>query len=246
MEKYHKSTVYDRCKMNGSSPDILKPDLYKKYPNSDKVPLPKPKSTNPVLLDDALRKRRSFREYLQKSIDLDTLSYLLWATSGINKLIQSSWGEIGLRTAPSAGACYPIETYIIVNKLKNQIGVKGLDMGVYHYDVEYHQLEVVIPGDFREPLMKACLEQHYCGTAPVVFIFTAIFNRTKYKYEDRGYRYIFLDAGHQVQNLALAITGLHLGGVPIGAFYDDEMNSIIAVDGIFESTIYVYPIGCIK
>jgi len=242
MEDFHRSTIYDRCKMDKKGPTFPRSETYKTYPGSEKVLLPKPKSIKPILLHDSLTKRRSVRAYLKKPLDLDTLSYLLWATSGINAIMDSSWGRMGLRTAPSAGACYPIETYIVVN----QNGVNGLDHGIYHYDIENHQLEVLFLGNFAELVKNACLEQECCGSAPVIFVFTAIFNRTRYRYHNRGFRYIYLDAGHQAQNLALSLPGFGLGGVPIGAFYDDEINEILTIDGQSESTIYVYPVGCIK
>lgn len=141
------------------------------------------------------------------------------------------------RTAPSAGALYPIETYIIINN------VDSIEQGVYHYNIKNHLLEEINKGDYRSAITKAAFDQSMCYRAAAVFIWTAIFNRSKCKYGQRAYRYIYLDAGHIAANLALSATSINLGTCQIAALYDDEVNKIIDVDGTDESTIYLSVVG---
>ena len=163
----------------------------------------------------------------------EQLSYLVWASTGIQRRERG----YEYRTAPSAGALYPIETYIIINN------VEKIAQGVYHYNIEHHLLEEIKRGDFRSAITKAALDQMMCYHSSVVFVWTAIYNRSKCKYGQRAYRYIYLDAGHIAANLALSATSINLGTCQIGALYDDEVNQIIGVDGITESTIYLSVVG---
>jgi len=135
---------------------------------------------------------------------------------------------------------YPIETYVVVNKIEN------ISKGVYHYNIKHHLLEEIKLGDFRTEITESALNQEMCYHAAAVFIWTAIFNRSKCKYGERAYRYIYLDAGHIAENLALSATSLHLGSCQIAALYDDEVNQLINVDGLTESTIYLSVVGVPK
>ena len=141
------------------------------------------------------------------------------------------------RTAPSAGGLYPIETYVVINR------VDGIEQGVYHYNIRRHALEELELGNFGRQIALAALDQRMCLEASFVIIWTAIFERSKWKYKQRGYRYMYLDAGHIAENLALACTGIGLGSCQIGALYDEEVNSIIDVDGVEESVLYMSSVG---
>jgi SagB-type dehydrogenase family enzyme len=143
----------------------------------------------------------------------------------------------GLRTAPSAGALYPLELYLSVQN------VSAIESGLYHYAVEPHQLEGLAKGDFRLRVARAALDQEMAYAASAVFIWTAVFERSKWKYRQRAYRYVYLDAGHSAQNLALAAVALGLGSCQIAAIYDDEANELLGVDGVTESTIYMTAVG---
>ena len=180
-----------------------------------------------------MKRRRSVREFREKPISITDLSQILWASQGITQKMQG----IGLRTTPSAGALYPIETYLVINN------VSELEAGIYHYTVEAHELEQIKKGDFRNPVARAALDQEVTYYAGVVFVWTAIFNRSKWKYEQRAYRYIYLDAGHIAQNAALSAVALGLGSCQIAALYDEEANGVLGVDGINESTIYMTAVG---
>ncbi len=161
------------------------------------------------------------------------LSYLLWAIAGI----QRSIGDFHFRPAPSAGALYPIETYLIVNN------VDGISKGLYHYAIRPHALEELKTGDLGNDIVRVAQGQKMHAEAPVAFIWTAIFQRSKFRYHDRAYRYIYLDAGHIAQNLALTAVGLGLASCQVGAYFDDEVNSLIGVNGTEESVIYMSVVG---
>ncbi|MDH7601637.1 MAG: SagB/ThcOx family dehydrogenase [Armatimonadota bacterium] len=216
---------------------VRRPSTYKEYPGCSKVSLPQPKSVSDAPLASVLAARRSVRDYLSKPISLEQLSYLLWASDGVSG---EAYGY-QFRTAPSAGALYPVETYLVVNR------VAELQPGVYHYGVRDHSLDVLQVGDFAHDISYAALGQRMCGDAAVVFVWTAVFDRCKWKYGQRAYRYVYLDAGHIAQNLALAAVSIGLGTCQIGALYDDEVNKIIGADGVEESVLYMstvgYPIG---
>ena len=121
--------------------------------------------------------------------------------------------------------------------------MENISQGIYHYNIQHHHLEEIKKGDFRNDITEAALNQPMCYHASAIFVWTAIFNRSKCKYGERAYRYIYLDAGHIAENLALSATSLHLGTCQIAALYDDEINQLINVDGITESTIYLSVVG---
>lgn len=233
-DRFQKETKYHRGKLLGGMLDWLnKPSIYKEYPDSKKIALRAPESVGRMSFDEVMRNRRSIRSFSQKSMNKEQLGYLLWASTGIHR----EQGGYEFRTVPSAGALYPIETYLVVNN------VEDLVKGVYHYSVKMHLLEELKLGDFREEVTLAALGQNMCMEAAVVFVWTAIFFRSKWKYKQRAYRYIYLDAGHIAQNLALSATSIGLGSCQIGALYDDELNQILNVDGSEESAIYMSVVG---
>jgi SagB-type dehydrogenase family enzyme len=210
-----------------------KPPLYKEYADVQKTKLPSFELYKPLSLDRALRQRKSIRHFQGRGISLGQLSYLLWASTGIQRI------EDGyeFRTVPSAGALYPIETYVIVNDAKK------LDSGVYHYSVKSHELELLKEGDFRGQISAAALGQGMCAAAAAVFVWSGVFERCKWKYSQRAYRYIYLDTGHIAENLALAAVSLNLGSCEIGALYDDNVNAIVGIDGTEESVLCMAVVG---
>ncbi|NHJ13193.1 MAG: SagB/ThcOx family dehydrogenase [Candidatus Thorarchaeota archaeon] len=233
-EEFHKRTKYLRGKLPGHRLDwTSKPSVYKEFPNADSIALPVPQSAEGPGIWDVIRTRRSVRAYKNEDISLEHLSQMLWATQGITARAH----DYELRASPSAGALYPIETYLCINR------VAGLDPGLYHYDVRTHALDVIKKGDYGDSVMKGALDQMIAKRAAVVFIWSAIINRSRWKYLQRAYRYVFLDAGHIAQNLALAAQALGLGSCQIGAIYDDELNSLLGLDGIEESVIYLGSVG---
>jgi len=233
-DRFQRETKYFPDKMSGGPLDwSSKPELYKTYPDSVKVALPVFEPSRPMTLDKVLEQRQSVRQFKSTPLSLGRLSYLLWASTGIGRAEEGH----EFRTAPSAGALYPIETYIIAND------VRKLEPGLYHYAIRNHELEQLTTTDLRRPIAMAALGQGMCATAPVVFVWTAIVARSKWKYRQRAYRYIYLDAGHLAENLALAAVSLGLGACQIGALFDDEVNKILGVDGQEETAIYMSVVG---
>ena len=233
-DKFQQDTKYFRYSMGEGRLDWnSQPDLYKSYPGCNKIKLDEPLVLSKLKLNDILKKRKSIRDFSDKPISKQQVSYLLWASTGIQRK------ELGFefRTAPSAGALYPIETYLVINRIKD------IPAGIYHYSIKDHFLEELKTGDFSIDIAKAALEQSMCRFAAAVFVWTAIFNRSKWKYGERAYRYIYLDAGHIAENLSLASTGIGLGSCQIAALFDDEVNEIIGVDGKNESVIYMSVVG---
>lgn len=233
-DNFQKDTKYHRDKMSGKPLDwASRPPLYKSYSVSDIIELPDITPLSDMTLYEAVKNRKSVRDYHNKPIPKEVLSYLLWSCTGLSR----TQGGCAFRTAPSAGALYPIETYLVVNN------VKQIDPGVYHYNIQNHCLELLQEGDHSVQIANAALGQKMCAQAPVVFIWTAIFQRMKWKYDQRAYRYIYLDAGHIAENLALTAASLGLDSCQIGALFDDEVNRIIGVDGTEESVIYMSVVG---
>lgn len=209
-----------------------KPAQYKNYPDSKTMKLPKPEYQG-MSLEDAINKRRSVRNYSEKPITLSHLSQLLHAAQGVTGKM---YGQL-LRTVPSAGALYPFEIYLIVNN------VQDVDKGVYHYAVPDHALELIKSGDFRKKITSVGLKQEMLGDAGVTFVLAAVFDRTRHKYGERGYRYVYIEAGHISQNIYLQAVSLGLGSVAVGAFLDKEVNELIGVDGQGEAAIYLHAVG---
>jgi len=197
------------------------------------IPLPSPSLTRGPTLWEALEKRRSIRDYRPAPLSLEELSNLLWATQGITEKAFGPW----YRTAPSAGALHPIDTYLVVNR------VEGLEPGIYFFEVVEFSLVLRRAGDFADPLAQAALNQDMARTAAVVFVWVAVIQRSRQKYRQRAYRYIYLDCGHIAQNLYLAATALNLGCCGVAAIFDDEVNDLVGVDGQEETAIYLAMVG---
>jgi SagB-type dehydrogenase family enzyme len=198
-----------------------------------KVPLSPPQIEGGEPLWDVLRERHSVRHFQDTPLPEAELSQLLWAAQGINRTTRG----FSFRTVPSAGALYPVETYLVLHV------VEGIEPGVYHYAVERHELDRLKTGDFRRDVARAALDQEIAYRASVVFVWTAVFGRSKWKYRQRAYRYVYLDAGHIAQNVALGAVALGLGSCQIAALYDEELNELLGVDGVEESAIYMTVVG---
>lgn len=187
-------------------------------------PLPEPKTSGLVSLEAALQSRRSRRDFTSQELDPSEISQLLWAAQGITD-------RRGFRTAPSAGALYPLELYIVTAD------------GVFHYQPQKHALEVIRGSDLRAALHDAALGQDPVLEAPLVMVITAVYERTQAKYgSERSPRYVHLEAGHAAQNVLLQATALDLGAVPIGAFYDAKVQTILGLPEDHEP-LYLIPIG---
>jgi len=200
-----------------------------------KIKLPQPSYKSKTSIEEALKRRRSIREYEDKPLTIKHVSQLFWAAQGVTK--PDPWLRAGgFKTAPSAGATYPLEVYMVVKKG----GVEGLEPGIYHYLPKTHEIELIKKGDYSKELMKAALDQEYVEAAPVNMVITAIYERTTGRYGDRGIRYVHMEVGHVGENIYLQCVSLGLGCVVIGAFHDDQVKEILGVD---EAPLYIIPIG---
>ncbi|MBN2242330.1 MAG: SagB/ThcOx family dehydrogenase [Acidobacteria bacterium] len=213
------------------------PERYKNYDDSFlKVPLPDPEIRRTADIWDVVSRRRSLRRYAsRRCMPLEQLAMLLWATQGIT----AESRQFQFRAAPSAGGLYPIETYLMARD------VEGLEPGIYHFRPHRFDLEFLHKGDCSVSLANAALGQRIVADAQTCFIWTAVVERSKWKYRQRAYRYIYLDAGHIAQNLYLAATASGLGCCGIGAFFDDRVNVLLGVDGVEETVLYLASVGCL-
>jgi len=197
------------------------------------IKLPEPRTKGIMSVEEALARRRSHRRFKKEAITLEQLSQLLWAAQGITDRRR------GFRTAPSAGATYPLEIYVVIKTN----GVKGVEPGVYKYDPLNHSLYLVKSGDFSYDLYTACLEQTWVLEAPINIVITADYRRTTSVYGKRGAeRYVSMEAGHVGQNIYLQAEALGLGTVAIGAFYDEKVHRVIGSPRE-EIPLYIFPIG---
>jgi len=189
------------------------------------IKLLEPKEKGLTSIEETLHKRRSVRDYKRGPLSLEQVSQLLWAASGRN---------LYRRTAPSAGATYPLEAYLVVGE------VEGLEPGIYHYSSSRHSLEMTKEQDVRNRLSRAALGQEMIEEAPVNIIIAADYDRTTGHYGHRGIRYVHMEVGHVGQNVSLQATALSLGTVMIGAFEDKQVKEVL---GIKEEPLYIIPVG---
>lgn len=198
-------------------------------PINEKIKLPEPKYDSNTSVEQALLKRRSVREYKDTPLTLTEISQLLWAAQGITD-------PRGFRTAPSAGALYPLELYVVAGN------VNDLPNGIYKYRPHEHELAMVVEGDERTELCNAALGQPSVKDAAAVIVFSAVYERTTVKYGEKGIRYVHIEVGHASQNIYLQAVSLNLGTVVIGAFDDEEVKKIINT-GDEEQPLYLMPVG---
>jgi SagB-type dehydrogenase family enzyme len=235
-DRFQQETKYGPDKLRGSTLDWARcPEHYKNY----KAPLavislPEPDTTRKANLWQVLYSRRSRREYdAGRTLKPELLSALLWATQGVT----ARYGDTLFRTAPSAGGLYPVETYLSLR------AVEELQPGIYHFRPHAFDLEFLRKGDHSRELAQAALGQMMVMDAQCTFIWTAVVERSKWKYRQRAYRYIYLDAGHIAQNLYLAAEVMGLGVCAIGALFDDKVNSLLRIDGVEETVLYMATVG---
>lgn len=195
----------------------------------DTIALPAPVVTGKHPLENLLQHRRSVREYPDLAVSLADVGQLLWAAQGITH-------AGGYRTAPSAGALYPLELYVVAGQ------VTGLAKGIYHYQPNGHVLIKTADGDVREALAHAAFSQSSVEQAAVVIVFTAVIARTEKKYGERAERYVHIEVGHAAENLFLQAESLGLATVDVGAFHDREVSRVLHLPSDHEPMLMM-PIG---
>lgn len=182
---------------------------------------PQPVNHGRISLEEALASRRSLRSFKEKELDWSQVGQLLWAAQGITS-------PDGKRTAPSAGALYPLEVYYFCSQFWGR------------YLPQEHSLEILEKEDKREEIARASFNQSWITQAPGVFVIVGFVERTAVKYGERAERYVILEAGHACQNLLLEAVSLGLGGTSVGAFWDDRIKEILSVEAL---PLYVIPVG---
>lgn len=196
--------------------------------NPSHIKLSRPRMDGTASVEVALAARRSVRSFANKPVSLEELSQLLWAGQGITH-------PRGLRTAPSAGALYPLDLLVVAGY------VSSLPAGIYRYEPDAHLLARIADGDRRVDLADAALGQSSVRRAPVVLAIVADYRKTTIKYGERGVRYVHLEAGHAAQNICLQATALGLGAVVIGAFSDRDVAAVL--QSADRQPLYLIPLG---
>jgi SagB-type dehydrogenase family enzyme len=188
------------------------------------VRLPQPRLTGPVSVEEALARRRSVRQFADKDLTIQQVSQLAWAAQGITE------PQRGLRTAPSAGALYPLELYLVKRD------------GLFHYIPQGHKLIQLSGQDLRGPLSQAALGQSHVRAAALDVVIAAVYQRTRVKYGARAERYVHIEAGHVGQNIHLEAVALGLGSGSVGAFEDGAVAKVLGLPAD-ETPIYIIAVG---
>jgi SagB-type dehydrogenase family enzyme len=204
------------------------------------IKLPSPQLKSKVSLEETILRRRSVRRYRREPLDLPQLSQILWSAQGIT-------GTRGFRAAPSAGATYPLEIFVVVGKQGVIAGEAKqapaeLQAGIYHYEAASHSLSLHKPADLRLDLARATLDQEFIIDAPVDIVICALYHRTSYRYGRRGERYAHIEVGHVGENIHLQVVALGLATVEVGAFHDEEVRTVLGVDEQIKP-LYIMPVG---
>ena len=201
---------------------------------SDKqvIILPPPVARGPLSLEETLAQRRTIRSFTSTPVSLQEVAQLLWAAYGVVD------GRQGRKTAPSAGALYPLDCYLVAG----EEGVGGIGTGVYRYLPADHVLALHVPGDGRRAIARVSLSQQWMVQAPILVVITAEYERTTGKYRERGIRYVHLEAGHAAENLVLQAGALGLGAAIVGAFDDEGVAEQLALP-LGHKPLLIVPIG---
>jgi SagB-type dehydrogenase family enzyme len=212
---------------------------FKSYRNVDRVELPAQFSAEGVQLEDAILRRRSVRSFdTSRPVRIEQVAKLLYYCSGITGQRSVGGGiTLRVRAAPSGGGLYPIELYPCL------LNIEGAANGIYHYNTREHSLELIKELEQSHPGLKPFSIYTPLDGPAAMFVMTAVFKRTTYKYSNRGYRLVLIEAGHIAQNIWLMATAMNLGAVGVFSFVDDEVNELLGVDGVNEAVIYVVSVG---
>ncbi len=206
---------------------ILPMEVNSAMENENVISLPEPKLKGTMSLEEAIQRRRSKRSYISQELTLEEISQLLWSVQGITD------ERRGFRAAPSAGALYPLEIYLVKAD------------GLYLYLPDGHRIKRLSEKDLRRPLAQAALWQGFVAQAPIDIVICAVYERVTSKYGKRGVRYTDIEVGHAAQNLHLQAVVLGLGSVPIGAFDDDAVKKVLSLPKDHQP-LYIIPVGHVK
>lgn len=215
---------------------------YKSYATAQSTALPSTDDLEDTPQSEALRnlvlQRRSVRDFDETPISLNNLANIIFNAYGLTNATTLTFGvEQRLRGVPSGGALYPLELYVVAFR------VNGLPAGIYHYNVEAHSLELVREGQFDAEFGQAVFYEDMFKTVGASFVITGVPKRSAFKYGERAYRFINLEAGHVGQNICMTAAALGIGCLMVGGFYDDDIDSLLGIDGLNELTLYTAAIG---
>ncbi len=236
-KEFVEKTKYPHLGKSDQLLGVTPPPLELAYPEDAAViDLPRDLPGYTTDLTTAIQRRQSVRQYSEFPLSLSELSYLLWCTQGVK---QTYTGRTS-RYVPSAGSRHAFETWLIVNN------AAGIQPGLYRYLAAKHQLALLAPaidGDLAAKAAELCHGQPFVKTAAALFIWVAVPYRMTWRYGDRGYRYLYLDAGHVCQNLYLAAESINAGVCAIAAYDDDQVNNFLEIDGEEAFAIYMAAVG---
>ncbi len=237
-QEFIEKTKYKYLDESDQEKELPQPPLEMEY-DKDKILIDLPSiediKVKDISLREAIKSRRSLRKYADKALTIEELSYLLWCTQGVMKITSR---PATLRNVPSAGARHSFETYLLINK------VEGIRPGLYRYlAIEHKLIEVNMEANIAERVTESCGNQIFIKNSAVTFIWSTVIYRMKWRYGERGYRYIHLDAGHVCQNLYLASQSIDSGVCAIAAFDDDEINKLLNLDGEEQFVVYLATVG---
>jgi SagB-type dehydrogenase family enzyme len=231
-------TRYRALQPSDQNRGLPQPPLQLDYDHTKRlIDLPEPTLLRLGNMDlrQAIEERRSVRRYARMPLSVAELSYLLWCTQGVKEVAER---QVTLRPVPSAGARHAFETYLLINN------VVGLMPGLYRFLALEHQLmEIDLSPAMADLVTEACWRQQFVKTSAATFIWTAVVYRMAWRYGERGYRYLHLDAGHVCQNLYLAAEAVHCGACAIAAFNDEAINELLDLDGEEQFVIYLATVG---
>lgn len=230
-------TRYENLEPSDQAKKIPQPALELMYNQANVIDLPMPEEIPAITIDfmAAVELRTSVRDYQHMPISILELSFLLWCTQGVKQVIGN---QATLRTVPSAGARHAFETYLLINN------IEGIKPGLYRFlAIEHKLMEVNLKDGIAEEIMNACLGQKMIANSAVTFIWAADVSRMTWRYGERGYRYLHLDAGHICQNLYLSAQVIGCGVCALAAFDDEKLNQVIGMDGEDQFAVYVGTVG---
>ena len=235
--EFMEKTRYRHLGPSDQQQGVEQPPLQIALVEGPAIALPDPAAIEIGRIDlrEAIERRRSLRAYDERAFSLEELSFLLWSTQGVRESVPD---RATFRTVPSAGARHPFETVVFARR------VDGLNEGLYQYRaIEHRLIELPTPSDVGDRMTAACLGQEIVRTNAVTFLWIADSVRMTWRYGERGFRYLHLDAGHVCQNLYLAAEAIGAGACAIGAFDDDEVNGLVGLDRPDRFAVYLAAVG---
>ncbi len=235
--QFMEKTRHDQISASDQQQEIPPPPKFWDLEAEKEIELPSPDNFSQPEADmlSSMRKRRSRRKFTGKPLSKKEISILTFYTQGVKKDLS---GGASLRTVPSAGARHALETFIYLDRGEGEI-----EQGIYHYQPEKHNLALIKPGNFRRQVIRASVGQKHVGEAAAVFFWVADSYRMTWRYSERGFRYLHLDAGHVCQNLYLAAEAINAGVCAIAAFDDSYANDLLALDGEDNFVVYMASVG---